>query len=64
MEQLSTDKKMNQIVFWPAIIALAAFIFYGVFFQIPRQASEKNVGFILAVGGGSVIDCYKIVSAQ
>ena len=33
MEQLSTDKKMNQMVFWPAIIALAAFIFYGVFFQ-------------------------------
>lgn len=29
-----------------------------------RLAKEKNVGFILAVGGGSVIDCCKIVSAQ
>ena len=29
-----------------------------------RLARENNVGFILAVGGGSVIDCCKIVSAQ
>jgi len=27
-------------------------------------AREKNIDFILAVGGGSVIDCCKIVSAQ
>ncbi len=27
-------------------------------------AKEKNVDFILAVGGGSVIDCCKIISAQ
>lgn len=27
-------------------------------------AQEKNIDFILAVGGGSVIDCCKIVSAQ
>lgn len=27
-------------------------------------AREKNVDFILAVGGGSVIDCCKVVSAQ
>ena len=27
-------------------------------------AKEKNIDFILAVGGGSVIDCCKIVSAQ
>lgn len=29
-----------------------------------KLAREKNVDFILAVGGGSVIDCCKIVSAQ
>lgn len=29
-----------------------------------RLAKENNVDFILAVGGGSVIDCCKIVSAQ
>lgn len=29
-----------------------------------RLAREENVDFILAVGGGSVIDCCKIVSAQ
>ena len=29
-----------------------------------RIARENNVDFILAVGGGSVIDCCKIVSAQ
>ncbi len=29
-----------------------------------RLAREKNVDFILAVGGGSVIDCVKIVSVQ
>lgn len=29
-----------------------------------RLAREKSVDFILAVGGGSVIDCCKIVSAQ
>lgn len=29
-----------------------------------RLARENNVDFILAVGGGSVIDCCKIVSAQ
>ncbi len=29
-----------------------------------RLARENNVEFILAVGGGSVIDCCKIVSAQ
>lgn len=29
-----------------------------------RLAREKNVDFILAVGGGSVIDCCKIISAQ
>lgn len=29
-----------------------------------RLAREHNVDFILAVGGGSVIDCCKIVSAQ
>lgn len=29
-----------------------------------RLASENHVDFILAVGGGSVIDCCKIVSAQ
>lgn len=29
-----------------------------------RLARENNVSFILAVGGGSVIDCCKIVSAQ
>lgn len=29
-----------------------------------KIARENNVGFILAVGGGSVIDCCKIVSAQ
>lgn len=27
-------------------------------------AKEKNIDFILAVGGGSVIDCCKIISAQ
>lgn len=27
-------------------------------------ARERNVDFILAVGGGSVIDCCKIISAQ
>ena len=27
-------------------------------------AREKNIDFILAVGGGSVIDCCKIISAQ
>lgn len=29
-----------------------------------RVARENNVDFILAVGGGSVIDCCKIISAQ
>lgn len=29
-----------------------------------RIAKENNVDFILAVGGGSVIDCCKVVSAQ
>lgn len=29
-----------------------------------KLAREKNVNFILAVGGGSVIDCCKVVSAQ
>lgn len=29
-----------------------------------RLAKEREVGFILAVGGGSVIDCCKVVSAQ
>lgn len=29
-----------------------------------RLARENNVDFILAVGGGSVIDCCKIISAQ
>ena len=29
-----------------------------------KLARENNIGFILAVGGGSVIDCCKIVSAQ
>lgn len=29
-----------------------------------RPAREKKVDFILAVGGGSVIDCCKIISAQ
>ena len=29
-----------------------------------RLARENNVDFILAVGGGSVIDCCKVVSAQ
>ncbi len=29
-----------------------------------RLAKEKNIHFILAVGGGSVIDCCKIVAAQ
>lgn len=29
-----------------------------------RLAKEKDIDFILAVGGGSVIDCCKIVSAQ
>lgn len=29
-----------------------------------RLVRESNIDFILAVGGGSVIDCYKIVSAQ
>ena len=29
-----------------------------------KLASEKNVDFILAVGGGSVIDCCKIISVQ
>lgn len=29
-----------------------------------KLAREKNVDFILAVGGGSVIDCCKIISAQ
>lgn len=29
-----------------------------------KLAREKNVDFILAVGGGSVLDCCKIVSAQ
>ncbi len=29
-----------------------------------RLAREKNVDFILAVGGGSVIDCVKIISVQ
>lgn len=27
-------------------------------------AREKGVDFILAVGGGSVIDCCKVISAQ
>lgn len=29
-----------------------------------RLARQNNIDFILAVGGGSVIDCCKIVSAQ
>lgn len=29
-----------------------------------KMVKEKNIDFILAVGGGSVIDCCKIVSAQ
>lgn len=29
-----------------------------------RLAKKKNIDFILAVGGGSVIDCCKIISAQ
>lgn len=29
-----------------------------------RLVRENNIGFILAVGGGSVMDCCKIVSAQ
>lgn len=29
-----------------------------------KLAKEKNVDFILAVGGGSVIDCCKIICAQ
>ena len=29
-----------------------------------RIARERQVDFILAVGGGSVIDCCKVVSAQ
>lgn len=29
-----------------------------------KMAKENNIDFILAVGGGSVIDCCKIVSAQ
>ena len=29
-----------------------------------KLAKDKNVDFILAVGGGSVIDCCKVVSAQ
>lgn len=29
-----------------------------------KTAKEKNVDFILAVGGGSVIDCCKIISVQ
>lgn len=29
-----------------------------------RLVRENNIDFILAVGGGSVIDCCKIVSAQ
>ena len=29
-----------------------------------RLAKEKDIDFILAVGGGSVIDCCKIISAQ
>lgn len=29
-----------------------------------RLVRENNIEFILAVGGGSVIDCCKIVSAQ
>ena len=29
-----------------------------------RIAKENNIDFILAVGGGSVIDCCKVVSAQ
>ena len=29
-----------------------------------KLVKERNVDFILAVGGGSVIDCCKVVSAQ
>lgn len=29
-----------------------------------KAAKEQNVDFILAVGGGSVIDCCKIISVQ
>ena len=29
-----------------------------------RLAKEQDIDFILAVGGGSVIDCCKIISAQ
>ena len=29
-----------------------------------KLVKEKNVDFILAVGGGSVIDCCKVISAQ
>lgn len=29
-----------------------------------RLAREKKIDFILAVGGGSVIDCCKVISAQ
>jgi alcohol dehydrogenase YqhD (iron-dependent ADH family) len=32
--------------------------------EVSRIAKENNVDFILAVGGGSVIDCCKVISAQ
>lgn len=37
---------------------------YAKVLEGAKTARENNVDFILAVGGGSVIDCCKIVSAQ
>ena len=37
---------------------------YGKVQEGARIAKENNIDFILAVGGGSVIDCCKVVSAQ
>ena len=37
---------------------------YGKVQEGAKIAKENNIDFILAVGGGSVIDCCKVVSAQ
>lgn len=62
MEQLSTDKKMNQMVFWPAIIALAAFIFYGVFFQESLGKLLNSLLYGMANGLGWFINLLSLAS--
>ena len=51
----------KQIVEFPGIMSNPT---YEKVLEGARIARENKVSFILAVGGGSVIDCCKIVSAQ